>query len=577
MTRTLRNRQCEPLLTNSTGLFYDVAISLTPSDPHKPVYLREKSSLKQVARNIRTAFLLQGSTASGWDVQIDHFRVNARTQKVDGHLNGNDGEEQGVLQVTRFKVHIKFGSLWPEPAGTLEARLFALMHSLWNVSVDGKPKRGFRATPLHVKTEKKENETEIYPSVTMYSSDERTVEYAVDIPDHQIQSYDDAPLATNFYLTVSEALRCAKVSFNASNETEAADVSLRVNASSGAAHHIPSNKFITFEFVELRDDGVVLVCAEQLYDSLDGLVVEPRVPQRDNPFSAHLGEVSVVCLTASMACLFLVFFTYCLFPELRAPPSGKTTAGLVLSLLLALVLLELGVLAVELPAACTAVGVLAHFLLLSAFAWSALSCLRTYLALRRAIGSSPEGYESSGVGTAFARCAAAAVALPAAVVAVTLLGNLLASRADCTLDLGYGNGTCFLSNRWSLLLAAVLPISVVVVLAILLYLLAARALATKSRERKKASRQHHLAFLANVRVTSLMGLAWLTGMTAVLEDLKILRYVFVVLCCLLGAYVFAEFVCSKRVLKLCRGRFFPCCERERIRHKKDQKFTPVDT
>lgn len=572
MTRTLRNRQCVPLVTNSTGLFYDVAISLTPSDLHHPVYLKDKSSLKQVARNIRTAFLLQGSTTSGWDIQIDHLRVNAQAKQVDGHFSGNNSEDEGVLQVIRFKVHIQFGSMWPELAENLESRLSALMHSQWNVSVDGKPKRSFRATPLYVNADK-ENATETFSSVRLYASDDNILEYAVDISDRQIQASDDPPLGTDFYLLVSEALRCAKVSFCVSNETEPADAQLRVNASTGMAYHVPSNKFISFDFVELRDDCVVLVCADQLYDSLDTLV-DPLVPEHGNHFSAQLGEVSMVCKTLSVVCLCLVLFTYGLFPELRTLP-GKKTVGLAVTLLLAMLLLEVGVFLVELPIGCMVVGVLAHFFLLSAFTWITISSFHAYRVFRRAMapGLDEREYNTNII----LKYVVVAMVLPAVIVAVTLLGNLVASQNDCAFDVGYGNGVCFLSNHWSVILSAILPISVAVVLTLFLCLVTACAPARLTREeRKEAARPHRHQFALNVRISALMGVAWLTGMAAGLTDLEVLWYIFVVLSCLLGVCVFIEFVCNRRVLKLYRSRFFQCCKREK-RYKKDHKFTAIET
>ena len=244
------------------------------------------------------------------------------------------------------------------------------------------------------------------------------------------------------------------------------------------------------------------------------------------------------------------------------------------TLLLTMLLLELGVLAADFPVGCVVVGVLAHFFLLSASTWIAISSLHAYRVFRRAIVSSPEGFENGS--HTFIRYVAVALVLPAVVVAVTLLGNLLASRSDCVHDLGYGKGACFLSSRWSVILSAILPISVVVLLILVLYLLAVRALAKTTRERQKTSHQHRRRFVVHVRISALMAVTWLTGMSAVLVDPEILWYVFVVLCGLLGVHVFVEFVCNQRVLKLYRNRFSPCCQRER-RYKKDQRFSPIDT
>lgn len=567
MTRTLQNRHCHSFVTNSTGLAFEVTITLTPSASNSSVHLEEISSLKQVARNIRTAFLLQGSTASGWDVQVDHFRVIAQAQK-DNALS----EPEKELNVTCIKVDIKFASIWSEPAEDLEARLFALTHSLWNVSVDGKPKQSFRAAPLYI-SERQGNKTTIFSNVGLYTSDSTTVEYAIDIPDRIIQGFVTEVLEADSYLPVTEVLKCAKVYFNISKKNEIDNVPLRINETSGTAFHVRSNRFISFESFRVEDVGAVAVCADKLYGQLDVVVLNPTA--LGSTFSSQLGAVAVVCQAATGLFLVLVLLLFCLFPELRTL-GGKTTMGFVATLLLAVLLLEVGMYMKKMPSLCVLFGIGTHFFFLSAFTWVLVCAFHAFRVARHVFAASnPDECENKS--RLYAKHVAVSFVIPSAVVVATLLGNFVGNPNNCFLDLGYGREICFVSNRWSLGLAAIFPICLVLLVTLLLFVIAARGNpADVTRERKASSRRHFRHFVMHVAIVGLMGLTWLVGIFAFLVDVEVLRYGFLALCPLLGVAVFLAFVCNKRVLALYQARFFSCCLKKRY-DKHIQKFAPIDT
>ena len=578
MARALRYRQCQSMVTNATGLSYDVAISLVPSDP-QPVLLEGKSSLKRVARNIRTAFMLQGSAASGWHVQTAFFRVVART----GEARPFPSDGGGILDVSRLTVHIRFTSMWPEPAEALESRLLALTRSQWNISVDGRPKRSFTASLLNTKIPNVM--VDMFYDVSDVLTSDGFMEYAVDIPDRVIQSCDTPLLETNYHARVSPALACAKVAFNLSTTTDAGDSSvLEFDKESGSVRHLPSGKVIGFEFVEMRDDGVVLVCTDQLYDDSCGTSFGSSRLVKSG-FSSDMVIVSVTFQTLTVTYLLVVFVIYSMFHELRTL-SGKNAMGLVGTLFSATLLVGVGTLGVNSTVACLIVGVASHFFLLSAFVWVTICTVHAYLDLRSSVYSSPERNRSCNTIRVFIGYLSLSLVIPAVVVAITLAASHRQNEGNGSAAFrfgGYGNGVCLLSDRWSIILAAILPVLAVFVVTVILYVLAVRTLAQVSRERKEDPRQSYQRFVALGSVSLLMVIVWMMGLLAWALNVDTLWYVFVVLSGVLAVYISIVLLAKKRVLELCKTRLSAsrccrCCVRQdKYAFKPDHRFTPIET
>jgi hypothetical protein len=245
-----------------------------------------------------------------------------------------------------------------------------------------------------------------------------------------------------------------------------------IDEKTGSVIHMPSNRTINFEFVQVvRDPGQVYVCASQLYERLDGLKV--ALPDMTLPDLTALklegdslllpGKVLMACQAVSLLCLALVLLTLCVFTELLTL-HGKLTLGLTLSTFLAVLVPGVGAgRADELPAGwCVAVGVICHYCLLSAFCWLAASAYNAAREASREAHAQRQRQHGNKSGL-FLKLVAVCAILPAVVVSVTLLVNhVVPSRHDhCQLRLGYGVGICFLSNAWSLWLAAVLPVCLV--------------------------------------------------------------------------------------------------------------------
>ncbi|PVD38230.1 hypothetical protein C0Q70_00841 [Pomacea canaliculata] len=143
-----------------------------------------------------------------------------------------------------------------------------------------------------------------------------------------------------------------------------------------------------------------------------------------------------------------------------------------------------------------------------------------------------------------------------------LVGNYLAS-SSCDLDLGYGQGVCFLSNRLSLALACALPISLVIVISLVLFGLTLRS--HWGQENCQRARM-----CSSVKLTSLTGMTWLAGVAAVGLESEVIWCTFLVLCGVHGVYMLVTFVCNKRAMNLYRKLFSRCQARKEMKARDDE-------
>ncbi|KAL8586193.1 hypothetical protein ACOMHN_057755 [Nucella lapillus] len=579
MTRQLHEGQCRSIVTNSSGIFYDLSLSLTPAHPEEPLQMSGTGPLTRVARNIRTAFLLQGSHTTGWHVMTHRFRVIAETEggaaahgsrRAPSHPQGRASSSQGLLRVLCFKVHIKFCSTWPEPSEALENRLFTMTTSEWSFAVDGWNKREFKASPVYIEGSQKEKKDKSFRFVTLLSSRGEIKDFVVDIPDSYIESHGGDLLETNYYLPISEALRCPRVSFNLSQENEFGEPLVVLNETSGTVHHTPSDKYVSFQYVEMGQDGDISVCADQLFD--DGVPeVRPDFPVQF--FSAQLFVTTISCQALSVFCLVLVLMTYVVFAELRTM-AGKNLLGLVSTLTLAIALTGASVFGVGSSRGCQALGIAGHFFLLSAFTWGLIGLFHSYHLLHSTSQCRLERCLNEP--RTFRRYVLVSLLVPAVMVAVTVVSNVLDSQGDCRTHLGYGTALCFLSSYSSFIVTLCASLLVILSSAGMSIWALREQRTIFPRDRSESFRQHFHHFMAQVFLTMVMAAAVVVQMVSVMRDSEALWYVSLMLHCGLALSVLAIFLCRRRTLKLWTAWFsasFVCGSGRSHGHK----FSPVDT
>ncbi|KAL3832443.1 hypothetical protein ACJMK2_024085 [Sinanodonta woodiana] len=162
------------------------------------------------------------------------------------------------------------------------------------------------------------------------------------------------------YKNVSDLLACAMVQvsnkhyiFN--NDTETI---LLINTSTTFQRQ-------NFEF---QTDGSIRVCRDHVNQGtlIHRINTIPALPYQTSLMASIYSSFSYVCTVISITCLVITFVTYCLFKTLRSLP-GKNNMCLVLCLLCAQILLQFGLWKSHHPIMCQIIAIGIHFFWMATF------------------------------------------------------------------------------------------------------------------------------------------------------------------------------------------------------------------
>ena len=259
------------------------------------------------------------------------------------------------------------------------------------------------------------------------------------------------------------------------------------------------------------------------------------------------GLISYIGLLISIICLIVVFVIYMMFPSLRNTP-GKCVVSLVVALLLAQLSFLLGGPLGTYPAVCISLGVLTHYFYLGSFFWMNILSTSIYHSV-----SSSNIRENRTIHFVYASFFAwSATGL---IVGVALILEFLEDVPKMFKPM-YGDGVCWITQKWPLLIFFAGPVALLLLINIILFIGTTIKICTISQatrySRSNKSQTHQ--FLLCVKLCLIMGLTWIFGFIAAITDLTVLWYVFIVFNSLHGAYICFAFVCTRNVYGLLSGK-----------------------
>nr|KAG5704142.1 hypothetical protein BaRGS_009672 [Batillaria attramentaria] len=206
-------------------------------------------------------------------------------------------------------------------------------------------------------------------------------------------------------------------------------------------------------------NGTLQVCLE----TLEAL---PR-EKADDPLKWQY-ILSMVIIPLSIVCIVLTLIVYALLPVLRTQP-GLNTMGTCCALLVAQVTLLLASHRVTSGTGCTALGMVVHMAWLSMFCWTSVCSSHMFRVF------SSKTYRGSGSGQYWkvVRNIIITVLLPAAVVGLVVGVSYHTSGGA---SIGYSSAMCYLESALLVGVAMVLPVSVILLLNLLLFVLTVRGI-----------------------------------------------------------------------------------------------------
>ncbi|XP_046849393.1 LOW QUALITY PROTEIN: uncharacterized protein LOC124442926 [Xenia sp. Carnegie-2017] len=272
----------------------------------------------------------------------------------------------------------------------------------------------------------------------------------------------------------------------------------------------------------------------------DGLQNKTRIINWTSDSSTTVrGYLNVYCLIIPIVSLFLVIITHFLFPELRNLP-GKNVMNLSISLFLAQLFPLLP--NMDNHVLCHVMAALRQYLprIICHHGNDCVDTLKTFVSKTVAKKRS-----KSEENKKFFKCVAFTWSLPAFFVIICVVLDRTDSYAVYDKEL-----MCWFDNEHALNYLFVLPVGIILLFNVVVFSLTVyhiqrtRSDTTILRHDKRRDRNMLWIY---VKISSLMGFAWLFGFLYLLVDSLILLYLFSISASLEGVYIAVAFVMKKSI------------------------------
>ncbi|XP_076028627.1 uncharacterized protein LOC143017727 [Oratosquilla oratoria] len=291
-----------------------------------------------------------------------------------------------------------------------------------------------------------------------------------------------------------------------------------------------------------KGEGGILVCA---FDVLpDG-----------GKFSTIMAWLTLVCLGISCICLVLHLIAFALTPSPKNL-SEKNLASLCLALLVAYTTFLAGQWSAPGSTGCFAAAGVMYFFFLASFCWMNVLAFDTRRMLRT---TTQELRVSTGrQWKKFAMYSLYGWVLPGVALLVLIVIDL---ERPYWVHWSYlpmmGETHCWIGQRKALLVFFATPLGLIMAANLFYFGSSARIIHTSLRSRsqvtsttstsKSLEKEHVLHFALHVRLALMMGVIWISGIVAGCLNYTPIWYIFVVLTCLQGLFIFVVFTRKERI------------------------------
>ncbi|XP_041477453.1 G-protein coupled receptor Mth2-like [Lytechinus variegatus] len=271
-----------------------------------------------------------------------------------------------------------------------------------------------------------------------------------------------------------------------------------------------------------------------------------------------------VFFTLNFTAMLLTFVTYSIFSTLRTLPG---LCIMTVAMTFMVVYAPINDVVMEHYWFCKIAAILSHYFLLSAFVW--MNILAWNLVRTFALSSRLKRHQKD-IRKQYVRLALFGFGLPALVVVPCVIIDL----CECTsLPIWYGAGlsTCWIHDTWGRLVVMDMPMLISLVFNCIFFVMTGMGI-RKSRietkfatSRTKATLAEKLiSLLTYIKISSVMGLTWITRFIVYFTGDRVMWYVFIIFTFLQGAFIFVFFGLSAQSRKLWREKL-SCLRRARKR------------
>ena len=305
---------------------------------------------------------------------------------------------------------------------------------------------------------------------------------------------------------------------------------------------IPKGPLLKFGEFRMDSKDRIAVCVEDF----------KRIENIDTKSTLEtiLGIVTVSCVCLSMFCIFLAFLTYLLFPVLRTVP-GNNNMCLLVALFLSQGFTQFGLGETTLHLTCTIVGVCIHYFWLATFFCMNVCSYHVFKVFVKPFHSVLETQEQrmQEQRMLLFRYISYSYGVPAVIIIIHITLSLPLSGS-----IGYGNGViCFIDTPQAIVATFLTPISLLCVLNVVLFSIAAYAI--KTSPKVPSTNSLKVEFSTYLKLFVLTGFTWIAQIIESFLPLSAFSVVVAVLNGSSGLFIFLSYSMNERVRTFYKNRF----------------------
>ena len=300
--------------------------------------------------------------------------------------------------------------------------------------------------------------------------------------------------------------------------------------------------------IMVEESGNLSVCLDLLKEALSKIKFSKLnfILSDHNVIALWQHVVTLVCIGLSVAGLIFTITTYALFSALRTV-AGVYNMLLSMKLLVAQTSLLLSAYINEPGPWCTFLAVCTHFAWLDWFCWSSICCFHMFQVFA---ANTIRPHRNGSILVCVLKRIVLSPVLSGLTVVSVISTSFVVSSGE---NIGYGKRSCYVNTPLLVGLATMLPLGIAIVcnttfFAVVVWgIQAIRKLQSSVDVARMDTKQNLTVY---VRLSTLTGACWTLAIIAELVDSDPLRFVYIVVNGLQGAFIFISYMCNPRVLVL---------------------------
>ncbi|KAL5014533.1 hypothetical protein ScPMuIL_008803 [Solemya velum] len=256
-----------------------------------------------------------------------------------------------------------------------------------------------------------------------------------------------------------------------------------------------------------------------------------------------LTYTTLIISIVSSVCLLVSFATYCLFQELRNIP-GKNNMVLIFNLFLAVVLYQTVVRVKSIGGLCLALGATLHYFWLCLFTSMNVCCYHMFRVFSKQFVVSRDMDQNKHTTRNYVIYT---FGLPMLVVSATISVRFGLYNHP---DIVYAGDFCFLNSIYSLVVAFIGPIMVVLLINLFFFIATLYGLSKSPKIPGRDSSRNRRLCLVYLKLYTITGITWILQVVNSLVTVSVLSYTVNILNAAQGVFIFFSFTCNQRVVRL---------------------------